>query len=322
VDLTAPEIRVLGCLIEKQRTTPDAYPLTLNALRVACNQSTARDPVVRYDDATVRDAMTRLSRRRWARLAGGGRAPKFRHLLDEALTRASDELAVLCVLMLRGPQTPGELKQRSDRLHPFADLAAVHETLRRLVERDLVMQLGRRPGQKEERYAHRLGDDDDAQAGQAYVAPGYGAPPPAARAAPAPAPAGPAGRSRPHPEHGAAGASRPQAEHGDTGASHARSAPDAPGALLRHSEPGAPGALLRHAQPGAPGTPDPPAATAPAAPMAAPAPAPAAATGASYTRAEPGAPAVDRALQQRVERLEADVAELRAELRALLDELA
>ena len=161
MDLTAAEIRVLGCLIEKQRTTPDTYPLTLNALRIACNQATARDPVVRYDDATVRDAMTRLSRRRWARLAGGGRAPKYRHLLDEALTRAPDELAVLCVLMLRGPQTPGELKQRTERLHPFADLAAIHETLRRLIDRELVMQLARRPGQKEERYAQRLGEDSD-----------------------------------------------------------------------------------------------------------------------------------------------------------------
>jgi uncharacterized protein YceH (UPF0502 family) len=171
VDLTATEIRVLGCLIEKQRTTPDTYPLTLNALRMACNQSTARDPVVRYDDATVRDAMTRLSRRRYARLAGGGRAPKFRHLLDEALTRASDELAVLCVLMLRGPQTPGELKQRTDRLHPFAELGAIHETLRRLIDRDLVMQLERRPGQKEERYTQRLGEDaEDAEAAPvAYV---------------------------------------------------------------------------------------------------------------------------------------------------------
>ncbi|HEY1540434.1 MAG TPA: YceH family protein [Solirubrobacteraceae bacterium] len=174
MDLTASELRVLGCLIEKQRTTPDTYPLTLNALRTACNQSTARDPVVRYDDATVRDAMTRLSRRRWARLAGGGRAPKFRHLLDEALTRAPDELAVLCVLMLRGPQTPGELKQRTDRLHPFADLAAIHETLRRLIARDLAMQLHRRPGQKEERFMHRLGEDADDVAvapPAAYVSP-------------------------------------------------------------------------------------------------------------------------------------------------------
>jgi uncharacterized protein YceH (UPF0502 family) len=182
VDLTAAEIRVLGCLIEKQRTTPDTYPLTLNALRMACNQSTARDPVVRYDDATVRDAMTRLSRRRWARLAGGGRAPKYRHLLDEALTRAPDELAVLCVLMLRGPQTPGELKQRTDRLHPFADLAAIHDTLARLIARELVMQLARRPGQKEERYAQLLGEDAEAQAVAPVQAP---APVPAASPAPA-----------------------------------------------------------------------------------------------------------------------------------------
>ena len=186
MDLTATEIRVLGCLIEKQRTTPDTYPLTLNALRMACNQATARDPVVRYDDATVRDAMTRLSRRRFARLAGGGRAPKFRHLLDEALTRAPDELAVLCVLMLRGPQTPGELKQRTDRLHPFADLPAIHATLRRLIDRELVLQLERRPGQKEERYAQRLGEDDETPAATpTYVA----APAPRRAAAAAPRPA-------------------------------------------------------------------------------------------------------------------------------------
>jgi uncharacterized protein YceH (UPF0502 family) len=165
VDLTAPELRVLGCLLEKQRTTPDAYPLSLNGLRAACNQSTNRDPVVQYDDAVIRDALTRLGRRRWTRLTSGAgsRAPKYRHLLDEALTRAPDELALLCVLMLRGPQTPGELKQRTDRLHPFAGLADVHATLERLVDRDLVAQLERRPGQKEERYAHRLGvEDDDA----------------------------------------------------------------------------------------------------------------------------------------------------------------
>jgi uncharacterized protein YceH (UPF0502 family) len=162
VDLTAAETRVLGCLVEKQRTTPDTYPLTLNALRAACNQSTNRDPVVDYDEATIRDAVARLSRRRWARLASGAgsRASKYRHLLDEALTGAPDELAVLCVLMLRGPQTPGELKGRTERLHPFADLAAVHDTLEHLVDRDLVRQLPRRPGQKEERFAHRLSDDD------------------------------------------------------------------------------------------------------------------------------------------------------------------
>jgi uncharacterized protein YceH (UPF0502 family) len=164
VDLTAAEIRVLGCLLEKQRTTPDTYPLSLNALRAACNQSTNRDPVVDYDEATIRDAVARLSRRRWARLASGAgsRASKYRHLLDESLTSAPDELAVLCVLMLRGPQTPGELKGRTERLHPFAGLAAVHATLDELVDRDLVEQLPRRPGQKEERYAHRLSDDDAA----------------------------------------------------------------------------------------------------------------------------------------------------------------
>jgi uncharacterized protein YceH (UPF0502 family) len=194
VDLTAEEIRVLGCLLEKQRTTPDTYPLTLNALRTACNQSTNRDPVVHYDDETIRQAMARLSRRRWARLASGARAPKYRHLLDEALTSAPDELAVLCVLMLRGPQTPGELKQRTDRMHPFADLAAVHETLRALIERDLVVGYGRRPGQKEDRYGHLLGGEPDADE-PAAPGPGpaaaYAAPP---HAAPAPAPAPPAGR--------------------------------------------------------------------------------------------------------------------------------
>ena len=162
MDLTAAEIRVLGCLLEKQRTTPDTYPLTLNALRAACNQSTNRDPVVHYDEATIRDAIARLSRRRWARLASGAgsRAAKYRHLLDESLTSAGDELAILCVLMLRGAQTPGELKARTERLHPLTDLAAVHATLEHLIDRDLVEQLPRRPGQKEERYAHRLSDDD------------------------------------------------------------------------------------------------------------------------------------------------------------------
>jgi hypothetical protein len=162
VDLAPAEIRVLGCLLEKQRTTPDTYPLTLNALRAACNQSTNRDPVVAYDEATIRDAITRLNRRRWARLSSGAgsRTSKYRHLLDESLTSAPDELAILCVLMLRGAQTPGELKGRAERLHPFADLAAVHETLERLIERELVAELPRRPGQKEERYAHRLSDDE------------------------------------------------------------------------------------------------------------------------------------------------------------------
>jgi uncharacterized protein YceH (UPF0502 family) len=166
VEAEPAEIRVLGCLIEKQRTTPDAYPLTLNSLRLACNQATNRDPVVDYDEATVRHALQRLSGRRWTRMASGvgSRAPKFRHLLDEALGLSAQELCLLCVLMLRGAQTPGELKGRAERLHPFADLAAVESTLRGLTSRGLVAELDRRPGQKEERYAQLLGASPAAPA--------------------------------------------------------------------------------------------------------------------------------------------------------------
>jgi uncharacterized protein len=168
VDATEAELRVVGCLIEKQRTTPDAYPLSLNALRLACNQSTNRDPVVDYDEATVRDAAQRLSRRGWARLASrGGRAVKYRHLFDEALGLSDDETALLAVLILRGPQTPGELKQRAERLHHFDDLGAVHQTLERLIERGHVADEGRRPGQKEIRYAHTLGGEAGARDGAA-----------------------------------------------------------------------------------------------------------------------------------------------------------
>jgi uncharacterized protein YceH (UPF0502 family) len=161
VDLTAPEIRVLGSLIEKQRTTPDAYPLSLNSLRLACNQATSRDPVVDYDEATVRDALHRLGRRRFTRLASGAgsRAAKFRHLLDEALGLGSGEIALLAVLMLRGPQTPGELRSRSERMHRFADQDDLQAALDRLVDRTLVARQPRRPGQKEERFAHRLDED-------------------------------------------------------------------------------------------------------------------------------------------------------------------
>jgi len=153
------EIRVLGCLIEKQRTTPDAYPLTLNALRLACNQSTNRDPVVDYDEATIRAALDRLGRRRWTRLTSGhgSRTPKFRHLLDEALGLDRSELALLAVLMLRGPQTPGELKQRTERLQHFDDIAAVEAAVDGLISRELVARLARRPGQKEERYGQLIG---------------------------------------------------------------------------------------------------------------------------------------------------------------------
>ena len=161
MDADAVEIRVLGCLIEKQRTTPDSYPLTLNSLRLACNQATNRDPVVDYDEETIRDALQRLWRKEWARLASGqgSRAVKYRQLVQETLGLADDEVSVLCVLMLRGPQTTGELKQRSDRLHPFDTLASVEETLERLVERGLALRLDRRPGQKEVRHAQLLGGE-------------------------------------------------------------------------------------------------------------------------------------------------------------------
>lgn len=162
MDLSAAEIRVLGCLLEKQRTTPDHYPLSLNSLRLACNQATNREPVVDYDDAILRDALHRLERRGYTRLAGASRAAKYRHLLSEALPMSSAEEAVMCVLMLRGPQTPGELKQRGERIHAFAGLDEVHATLAALIERDLVAQLGRRPGQKEDRYTQLLGESDSS----------------------------------------------------------------------------------------------------------------------------------------------------------------
>jgi uncharacterized protein len=179
-DLTDPEIRVLGCLLEKQRMTPDAYPLTLNALRAACNQSTNRDPVVNYDEGVIRDALARLGHRRWTRLASyhGSRASKYRHLLDEALGIRPDEQAVLAVLMLRGPQTPGELRQRTERMHQFGSAEELDATIERLAERELLVRLQRRPGQKEARYAHLLGPDvADTEAAPTVSAPPPPAPP-------------------------------------------------------------------------------------------------------------------------------------------------
>lgn len=173
MDLSDSEIRVLGCLLEKQRTTPDHYPLSLNSLRLACNQATNRDPVVDYDENVIRDALNRLGRRGYIRLAGASRAAKYRHLLAEALPMTSAEQAVMCVLMLRGAQTPGELKQRGERIHAFAGLEEVHSTLSGLIERDLVVRLDRRPGQKEERYTQLLGQDaePDSDVGMAAQAP-------------------------------------------------------------------------------------------------------------------------------------------------------
>ena len=164
MDADAIELRVLGCLLEKQRTTPDQYPLTLNALRLACNQTTNRDPIVGYDEREIHEALQRLARRGWTRVASGrgSRAAKYRQLFDEELGLGPDATAVLCVLMLRGAQTPGELKQRTERLYRFDGLGGVMETLDALSERELVQRLDRRPGQKEERYRHLLGDEETA----------------------------------------------------------------------------------------------------------------------------------------------------------------
>lgn len=186
MDADPVELRVLGCLLEKQRTTPDQYPLSLNALRLACNQTTNRDPVVSFDEGEIHEALQRLARRGWTRLASGAgsRAAKYRQLFDEALGLGGDEAAILCVLMLRGPQTPGELNQRTGRLRAFSGLDELHETLDGLVARGLVERLERRPGQKEERYRHLLGADEQESDAQSS--------PLSTRTTEAPAPASPA----------------------------------------------------------------------------------------------------------------------------------
>ena len=159
MDANAIELRVLGCLIEKQRTTPDQYPLSLNSLRLAANQATNRDPVVDYDGGTIRAALDRLGNRGWTRLASGpsSRAAKFRHLLDDALGVTPSQLALLAVLTLRGPQTAGELRARSERLYPFPSSEAVDQALGELAGRELVERLPKRPGEREERWMQLLG---------------------------------------------------------------------------------------------------------------------------------------------------------------------
>lgn len=161
--LSADEQRVLGCLLEKELTVPDTYPLTLNALRAACNQKSSRDPVVDYDDRTVQDAVRALKERGLARVTWadyGRRTLKYLQTAVEPLALADDERALLTVLLLRGPQSPGELKTRTDRLHSFADRAEVEACLTRMAERaePLVVQLERRPGQQDHRWAHLLGE--------------------------------------------------------------------------------------------------------------------------------------------------------------------
>lgn len=158
-ELGAEEIRVLGCLIEKDHTTPDQYPLTLNALTTACNQTSSRNPIVAYDPATVELALGLLRERGLARvlLSPGNRATKYRHVLDERLGLTPGEVAVLAVLFLRGPQTVNELRTRTERYRGLADIGGVEGVLDRLATRydeAYVRRLERHPGQREERWAH------------------------------------------------------------------------------------------------------------------------------------------------------------------------
>lgn len=166
IDLTPEEQRVLGALIEKQYTTPDTYPLTMNGLISACNQVSNRNPVVSYDEATIHAALDGLRDKGLTRVvySQSNRATKYRQVFEETrqLTRA--EIAVLCGLLLRGPQTVGELRTRSERIHPFGSLGEVEETLARLsrpglIEEDgpRVVRMERQPGQKEARFTHLLG---------------------------------------------------------------------------------------------------------------------------------------------------------------------
>lgn len=167
--LTAVEVRVLGALVEKEMATPEYYPLTLNALLNACNQKSNRDPAVSYDEDTVAEAIDSLREKKLAAVITGAgmRVPKYRELLSESLNLGRRELAILCELMLRGPQTVGELRDRAGRLHPFADLDEVESILRRLMEWQpdpLAVRLARQPGTKEQRNAHLLSGEPAAAA--------------------------------------------------------------------------------------------------------------------------------------------------------------
>lgn len=170
--LDSEEVRVLGSLIEKEIATPEYYPMTLNALVNACNQRSSREPVVDYDEATVERALESLRAKKLAAVVTGAglRVPKHRELFSEALNLGRREVAILCVLMLRGHQTAGELRDRAGRLYAFSDIEEVDACLQRLIDRDppLVARLPRRPGTKEPRYAHLLsGAAETAEPGAA-----------------------------------------------------------------------------------------------------------------------------------------------------------
>src|SRR2546421_975127 len=180
--LNETEVRVLGSLAEKQVTTPDYYPLTLNALVHACNQISNREPVVNYDERTVADAVESLRAKNLVYIFYGAesRVPKYKHMMREVFALSPQELAAMCVLMLRGPQTVGEIRGRTGRLYEFADLSEVEATLEGLARRDepLVSKLPRQTGRKEARYAQLLsGRPEVEEAGDEPAAPA--GPPPA-----------------------------------------------------------------------------------------------------------------------------------------------
>jgi uncharacterized protein len=162
------ETRVLGSLVEKDITTPDYYPLSLNALINACNQKNNRDPVLSLDEDVVRRALETLQEKRLAgpTSSADSRVTKYEHRLQETFNFTRGETAIFCVLLLRGPQTPGELRGRTERMHRFEDLDEVQSTLQRLMQRDpaLVAMLARQPGTKESRYAHLLSGEVEASA--------------------------------------------------------------------------------------------------------------------------------------------------------------
>ncbi|GAB3013951.1 YceH family protein [Niabella terrae] len=166
--LDSEEIRVLGALMEKSRTTPEYYPMTLNGLTAACNQKSSRNPVVQYDEQTVALVLDRLKRKNLAATVTGGssRVVKYRHTIAMHYQFTPDVLAVLCLLFLRGPLTPGEINSNAARLYEFEDLAEVHALLERLSEGTpaYVKQLERQPGQKEARYRHLFGDESVIEA--------------------------------------------------------------------------------------------------------------------------------------------------------------
>lgn len=178
--LDAAEVRVLGALMEKEATTPEYYPLSLNALVNACNQKSNREPVVDYDDDTVSDALARLREKHFAlTITGGSRVHKYQQRISETLNLGRRESAVLSVLLLRGPQTLGEIKDRSERIHAFADLAETEMVLDKLSawpQGGLVRKLARQPGQKEARYAHLLAGEPSVEAMAAEVAQASAAP--------------------------------------------------------------------------------------------------------------------------------------------------